>query len=168
MRDPANLVAPIPGMGLTSERGSRPWQRPPEFSTLEDAAPLYIKALGSAGFIDMFADSVEAGLPITTLADMMIQTAVMEGKHSIDVGILIAPLVVEMLITLAEAADMEYTSGLEELDNQPKMGKAAIRKAVNKMFSEEKMSEEQQEVREDIKEEVLPKAKGLMAKRGEE
>ena len=167
MRDPANLKAPIPGMGLTSERGSRPWQRPPEFASVEDAAPLYIKALGSRGFIDMFADSVDAGLPITTLADMMIQTAVMEGKHSIDVGILISPLVVEMLITLAESADMEYTSGLEELDSQPKLGKTAVRAAVNKLFKEENMTEEQQEVREEFKE-AMPKAKGLMAKRGSE
>ena len=30
--------APIPGMAMTRELGSRPWQRPPQYSTIEDVS----------------------------------------------------------------------------------------------------------------------------------
>lgn len=161
------LRAPIPGVGLTSKLGSRPWQRPPEFSTLEETIPHYVSAIGNRKFIDMFADAVESGVPVTTLADIMIQASVMEGKHTIDVGVLVAPLVVEVLISLAESSDLEYTSGLEDMDTQPEVGKRALRKSISKMFDQATLTEDQEVVREEFKEDLMPKAKGLMAKRGE-
>lgn len=160
--------APIPGIGLTSKLGSRPWQRPPQFATVEEVIPHYMSALSNRDFIDMFADSVESGIPVTTLADIMIQSSVMEGKHTIDVGVLVAPLVVEVLISLAESAGLDYVSGLEDLDKQPKVGKAALRKSISKLFDSGNYTEEQEVVREEFKEDLLPKAKGLMTKRGTE
>ena len=35
------LEAPIPGHGLTAPLGGRPWQQPPQFTTVEQAIEFY-------------------------------------------------------------------------------------------------------------------------------
>ena len=35
------LDAPIPGQSLTAEVGSRPWQQPAKYNTVEDALEFY-------------------------------------------------------------------------------------------------------------------------------
>ena len=40
-----NFDAPIVGMSLTHELGARPWQTPPELSTIEEALDFYIPRL---------------------------------------------------------------------------------------------------------------------------
>ena len=41
---------PIPGEGLTAELGARPWQNPPQFSTVEDALGFYIPRIAQDEF----------------------------------------------------------------------------------------------------------------------
>ena len=41
---------PIPGQNLTAELGSRPWQNPPQFSTVEDTIDYYIGQITTDGF----------------------------------------------------------------------------------------------------------------------
>lgn len=36
---------PIPGQGMTAEVGSRPWQNPPQYTTVEEALEFYIPVL---------------------------------------------------------------------------------------------------------------------------
>ena len=121
------VSAPIPGMGLTSKLGSRPWQRPPEFTTLEEAVPFYMSSLNSKKFMNAFLDSLEAGIPVTSLVDTMTQAAVLEGKHTIDISVLVAPIMLEALITLAERSGIDYVSGLEDADDDAPMSESAMR-----------------------------------------
>lgn len=160
------IEAPIPGMGLTSEMGSRPWQRPPEFTTLDEVVPYYMSAFTNDKFIDAFIDSLEMGMPVTTLVDIMVKTSVMEGKHTIDVGMLVAPVMVEALLVLAERSGMDYVSGLEEA-GEKKLSPAAIKSAMKKTFSSPAITEDQLEAREDIQEAVGKVSKGLLARRGD-
>ena len=38
----------------------------------------------------------------------------MEGKHSIDVGMLVMPVIMELIMYIAEEQGVKYTSGLEK------------------------------------------------------
>ena len=102
---------PIPGMSLTAELGNRPWQQPPQYSTVEEALQWYIPRLTNPEMLDQLLNVMESGIPLTTIADAMQTGGVMEGKHSLDVGILILPVLIETMAYLAEEAGIEYTEG---------------------------------------------------------
>ena len=128
------LDAPIPGHSLTKELGSRPWQQPAQYTTVEDALDYYIPRLESEEVTDQLLDVLEMGIPVTTVANTMQLSSVMEGKHSVDVGMLILPVLVELIMLIADSAKIEYTSGLEK---DKKMRGSLVDLAVSK-FNEEK------------------------------
>ena len=43
--------APIPGQSLTAELGSRPWQTPSRFSTVDDTIDYYMERMSSEDFM---------------------------------------------------------------------------------------------------------------------
>ena len=159
---------PIAGQSLTAEYGARPWQSPPQYSTLEEALDWYIPKLTDKAFTSELFDIIEIGIPLTTIANSMQLTAVMQGVHSIDIGILITPIVVEMLAYLAEAQDVDFKMGDEESeddDDKPTEGMLAsaltrLKAEDDKPISVPGMDEEVAEVEE---EEQQPS--GLMARR---
>jgi len=107
--------APIPGQGLTAPVGGRPWQQPPQYTTVEEALDnYYMPKFTDQDFLPELLNIVELGIPLTTIANSFQLSAVMEGKHTIDVGVLVIPVIVELLINISEANDVKYTSGLEK------------------------------------------------------
>ena len=123
------LDAPIPGHSLTKELGSRPWQQPAQYTTVEDALDYYIPRLESDEVSQQLLDVLEMGIPVTTVANTMQLGSVMEGKHSVDVGMLILPVLVELIMLIADSAKIEYTSGLEK---DKKMRSSTIDMAITK------------------------------------
>jgi len=89
----------------------------------------------------------------------------MEGKHSIDVGILVTPVLVEMLAYLADTENAEYKSGLEPRKNKDSISDSEIAVAMRRI--PEKMKEvEEQETSEPVDEPLTEaEPKGLMARR---
>ena len=63
---------------------------------------------------------MESGIPLTTIADAMQTGGVMEGKHSLDVGILMLPVLIETMAYLAEEAGIEYETGSNAMDDPDK------------------------------------------------
>ena len=109
-----NLDAPIAGMGLTHEVGARPWQQPPQYNTVEEAMDFYISKLENENFKDSLFDVLELGIPVTTIANSIQTGGTMQGKHSIDVGILILPVLMESIALMADEAGIEYDMGIDE------------------------------------------------------
>ena len=54
------------------------------------------------------------GVPLTTLANTIQMSGVMEGKHSIDTGILAMPVIIENMMAIGDALGIKYNSGLED------------------------------------------------------
>ena len=90
--------AAIPGQSLTAELGSRPWQQPAQYTTVEEALDYYIPRLESEEVSAQLLDVLEMGIPVTTVANTLQLGSVMEGKHSVDVGMLILPVLVELIM----------------------------------------------------------------------
>ena len=110
------MDSPIPGMGMTAPLGGRPWQQPPQMATVEEAMSYYIKKLEDPDFAPELLTVIELGVPLTTLANTMQLSSVMEGKHSIDVGMLVIPILVELMSNMAEANQVPFKSGMERED----------------------------------------------------
>lgn len=154
--------APIPGMALTAELGGRPWQNPPQFSTVDEAIEFYMGRMATEEYMEQAVEVMEMGVPITTIANTMQMAGVMEGKHSIDVGMLVTPLLMEMLMLIAENAGIEYDDGLTDTPEN-KTSAAALDKVRQEM---KERIDEVEEMPDEETEEVTEEAQtGLMARR---
>lgn len=111
-----SLDAPIPGQSLTAPLGDRPWQRPPRFPTAEQALNFYVDRLTSDRENGELMDLLELGVPIDSLVDTLQLGGVMEGLHSVDVGIIITPALAELVEQMAKSTDTEYTLTSEEIE----------------------------------------------------
>jgi len=164
----AQFAGPIPGASLTTEIGNRPWENPPKETDLDTVINKYLKRLQSREIVEPILDAIRAGTSITTIVEAVIETAVMEGEHTIDVGILASPVIVEYLKQASEIAKIDYN--LSEVDIKKKtetkrIDSRLLDEVLKEMEQEEKgspISEEIEESAEDIK---ASSKKGLMAKR---
>ena len=165
--DQVSLSRPIPGQSLTHELRARPWQNPPQYNTVEEALDFYIPRMTEENFNDKLLDIMEMGIPLTTIANSIQSAGVMEGKHTIDVGMLIMPVLIEMMAYIGDDAGIEYDTGTEMRKDDDRISSSKIALAMKKMqkrLPEELNSEETVEVKE-IPEEVEPQPTGLMARR---
>jgi hypothetical protein len=103
-------------MSLTHELGARPWQQPSQFPTVDEAIEYYMASMTSEEFMEQLIDVLEMGVPVTTIANSMQLSSVMEGKHTVDVGMLVVPLLMELIMMLGDSAGIEYETGLQNPD----------------------------------------------------
>jgi len=171
------LDAPIPGMSMTAELGARPWQGPPQYTTVDEAIEYYLERMSSDEFNEQLVDIMEMGIPLTDLANTLQLGNVMEGIHTIDVGMLVMPVLIEMMMLIGDSAGVDYDSGLEKKrrkDITRDTLVAKVSKELQKKLNEEKKNESSKGISiEDISneetmeepevEEVKPK--GLMGRR---
>jgi len=136
------LDGPIPGMSMTHEIGARAWQQPAQFTTVEEALDYYIPRLESEEVTSSLLDVLEMGIPVTTVANTMQLSGVMEGKHSVDVGMLILPVLVELIMMIGDSAGIKYTSGLEK---GKELRSSTIDLAIEKMRKQKEIPEAEDE-----------------------
>ena len=168
--DDTTFDRPIPGMGMTHEVGARPWQTPPTYTSVEEASDYYIERMSNPAFREQLIDVMEMKIPLTTLANTIQLASVMEGLHSVDVGMLMIPILVETMMLIGDSAEVKYITGMEESKGERP---AMINKIVNgmkmKQGEDEDMPMEQEEVmptEESVEEEMpMEQPKGLMARR---
>ena len=163
---------PIPGQSMTTELGGRPWEQPSEFSNVDDAASYYIQLIANDDFSKNLIHAIKMNVPLSVIANSIQLAGVMEGKHSVDVGILMIPIIMETMMLIADSAGVEYNTGLAKGDaiDQDIMATNAINELVNKAqgenssefdSTEQDILEEQEE--EKIKSEEV--SSGLMSRR---
>jgi hypothetical protein len=152
--DTGFLNAPIPGMSLTSEPGDRPWESPPSLVTVEEAMEYYAsKILGNRDAHDQLLDVLELGVPVSNLASILQKNSVMNGVHTLDVGMLVLPVIEELIMAVADMNDVRYVPSPEALQRSLTISPREARKAVERMRS---LAKEQPVETE--------KPRGLMAK----
>ena len=155
---------PTPGMSLTAELGNRPWQQPPQYSTVEEALQWYIPRLINPEMLDQLLDVMESGLPLTAIANAMQTGGVMEGKHSLDVGILIMPVLIETMAYLAEEAGIKYDEGSNIEADKDSINDTRISLALSKVYEQEEPEVTEKEPLEETTEEETPPQGGLMSR----
>ena len=153
--------APIPGQSLTSEPKNRPWRNPPQLDTVEDAMEYYLPKLSSPEIAPRLLDVIERGIPLTSLAETIVTGGAMQGVHSIDVGILINPILVEFMKGMADIAEVEYNLGDKDKDEEP--DPQLLQLAMKELKESEDVIEQ---ASTDTQEEMIEEEpQGLMARR---
>jgi hypothetical protein len=132
--DAGYINAPVPGMSLTSEPGNRPWENPPNLVSVEDAMEFYTRRiLGTPDNYDQVLDLVESGLPIRNIANILMKTSVMEGNHTIDVGILVLPVIEELLMSVADMHDVSYVETIDQVFKENVVSRRQARLTVQEL-----------------------------------
>jgi len=155
---------PVPGMGMTHELGARPWQQPPQYTNVDDVAQFYLAKMEDEAFNDNVLNLLETKMPVTMIANALQTTGVMNGVHTIDVGMLTLPIIMEMIMFLADSEGIDYVSGTERDINSEVMD-TSIELAVDKVADDNDMMNEENiiEENEPMVENEMPT--GLMARR---
>jgi len=185
----ARFEAPIPGQSLTGEPRQYPWESPPELDKVEDVIKFYIDKLSSQEVMDDLFIALDEGFPLNILVKSILTTGVMEGIHSIDVSMIIAPVLHEYILGAAKIQGVKVkerpTTKDEELSAKEKATLAAsIERGLEKSpkedmgreILEEALSfvqggaEEPEQEDMPMEEEAMPEEKpmGLMSRRGTE
>tara|TARA_R100001377_G_C3146821_1_gene94795 strand:- start:232 stop:729 length:498 start_codon:yes stop_codon:yes gene_type:complete len=152
---------PVPGMGMTHELGSRPWQQPAQYTTIDDVAQLYVAQMQDESFMEQALNLLETKMPVTMIANAMQTTNVMNGVHNIDLGILALPIIMEMVMLIADSEGIEYVIGTER-NVESELQNSSIEVATEKATGEAPITEPDM-MEEEEQEETIPTS--LMARR---
>lgn len=150
------LSAPIPGQSLTVEPGSVPWEQPPQYTKLEDVVKFYTDKIDDPELIMDILEVVKRDIPILTLVNTITKTALMQGSHTVDVGFLVTPILVEMIKTIAELNDVPYVISATEKSKRNKVDPRVIKELIEDMKKNVPTTPEPEAEK--------PSAKGLMAR----
>ena len=159
------LDAPRPGMGMTHELGARPWQTPPKLAKTDEVVQDYLIKMQDDSFVKQLIGVLESGVPVTTLANTIQLAGVMEGRHSVDTGMLVIPVLMEMMMLIADKAGIKYNSGMDK-DTTEDTKDTMIASVLEEMTQElEKKDTEETDNDEEQSAEMESEPMGLMSRR---
>jgi hypothetical protein len=130
------LHQPIPGISLTGAPGNAPWEQPPKHTSLDEVVDYYSDRLVDEDMIGNVIDVIKRDVPLLTIAEGMIRTGIMEGMHTIDAGMLVKPVLVELMIALAEIYGIKYVIQAEDIQSNRFMPIDAIEKVMAETVTE--------------------------------
>jgi hypothetical protein len=131
---------------------------------VEQVLDYYIPRLDSDEVSEQLINVLEMGIPVTTIANTMQLGGVMEGKHSIDTGMLVLPVLIELIMLIGDVAKVDYVSGLEK---ETKLDSSLIDLAVEKFKKEQNKTQElevAEEEEEEMEKPVEERTGGLMSR----
>jgi len=149
-RNKHNFSAPIPGMSLTTEPKSRPWESPPKMTSLSEVVDYYSERLSDPTVIGPLLRIVKKGVPIHDLSMGFTKVGLMQGLHTVDVGVLASPVITEIIKTAAELNDVDYVLTMEEADSKNTIDRDVAEDAFEMIQTsglEEKILDEEPEVK---------------------
>ena len=160
--------APNPGMAMTRELGSRPWQRPPQYSTIEDVTNYYTARFRDPVVQDNILSAVQTDVPLVSIANSLQTIGVMEGKHSNDLGVLVSPILVQLMKMIADEEEVKYNNDYEDKEGiEESLNINAIQLAAHNVENKRNKKAETNLTEEEIilDDTVETEAKGLMSRR---
>jgi hypothetical protein len=110
--------APIPGQSLTDTPRNAAYERPPEISDPMEAIDVHLDNLNKDGAMDDVIYFLEMGVDLKTMVQGILRSGVVAGLHSIDVSLIIAPIIHEYIKGFAEALDVEFDEGFEDKEGK--------------------------------------------------
>ena len=164
---------PIPGQSLTREPGKYAWERPPEIVDPEQVLQMHLHRLTDEERMQTILDALEFGVTdLYTLVRGIMRSAVSEGIHTIEAGMLAAPVVHYYIKKTADAMGIDYDDGLDDgsAKEQAQKARAAqmAKKKLKEMDIEPPLMDQEMPVEEEMPEEPVQEEqpRGLMARGG--
>ena len=163
---------PIPGASLTHELGSQPDEKPPMFSEPADAYEDLATRLVKEESFKRIAIAAELGVPMEIIARSLVFSGWAKGKYTIDTMYLIFGPVFELIMTMLDDSEIEYTALAKRKEDESLVKMMSILEKRKeqigdidsiKISSEESTLNEEEEKDEQEEEEDIPSG-GLMGR----
>lgn len=154
-------VSVPPGVSWTAPPKGRPWVTPPRAVSVAAVAKGYIDSLGQAEAANDILDALETGVPLDVIAETFMLAGVSKGHHTLDAGILVMPVIIEVLKSIADFNDIETVKFTQDLEKG-----ANIHPRVLREFAKRASEASTEPVTEE--EEATPAVAGLMARKSKE
>ena len=105
---------PIPGQSLTTTPKNAQYEQPPLIVDPEEALQLHLKRLSKPRSMEDILEFIDTGVDVRTIVEGILRGAVLNGIHSIDVSLIIAPVIHEFVRGLPLAAGIDFEDGFED------------------------------------------------------
>jgi len=168
----ASLEHAVPGSSLTAEPKSRPWRRPYRYSSIDDVAMHYLTIMMDPRFSEGLKEQVDV-YPLALITDVLVQASTMEGVHSVDLGALVSPIIIETMKALLDQEGVSYKVGDER--DLPTISDVELRKIRDELsgsddleemeFSDTAVEDAEETIESDEQEEENNLPMGLMSRR---
>jgi hypothetical protein len=145
------LTPIVPGMSLTTEPGNRPWEQPPQYTTLDDVVAYYVEKLTTEKAVDSLLSAMEKNVALMTMAQGISRVGVMKGTHTVDMGTVIIPIIIELMKTIGDMNDVGYIVEDEDFEQATEIDEDTARSVLKEAVAT-------------VKEAPAVKQGGLMAK----
>jgi hypothetical protein len=119
-------MAIIPGQSLTAEPKNAPYENAPSMSKPEDAILWHLNRLIEPDKTEALLDALELGVDVVTLTEGIMRGAVLDGRHSVDVSLIIGPVIHEFIKTSAERVGIDFDEGFPDNSKEKTKVKYAI------------------------------------------
>jgi len=157
------MFQPIPpGVSWTAPPKSRPWLNPPEETDIVTIANNYISTFGDEAVVNDILDALDTKVPLSLIAESIVLTSVAAGKHTLDAGILVMPVVIEVLKTIAVMNNIDTVTFPKELEKGMTIHPRVLKQVINDMTKRAGGEPEEEAVVD------APVNKGLMARKKKE
>lgn len=130
----------VPGMSLTTEPGNRPWEQPPQFVTLDQVVSYYTEKLTTEESVDVVLQAMKANVSLMALARTLIKAGVMKGIHSVDVGFVALPILIELMKTIGDMNNMGYIVEDEDFEAATEIDEATAKEVLQQAVAEVKQA----------------------------
>lgn len=165
-------MAIIPGQSLTAEPKNAPYENPPEMNTPEEAVKWHLERLAESDRTEAMLDMLELGVDVVGLTEGLLRGAVLEGRHSIDISMIIAPVIHEFITSSAEKAGIDYEEGFPDDTEDREMIKYQLnnvraKKMLENMNLDLEIDLSEPEVEDEPEQPKQEAPKGLMARKGD-
>ena len=128
------MFQPVPpGVSWTAPPKSRPWLNPPEETDIVAIANNYISTLGDEASVNDVLDALETRVPLSLIAESIVLTGVSAGKHTLDAGVLVMPVVIETLKTIAVMNKIDTVTFPKELEKGMTIHPRVLKQVINDM-----------------------------------
>ena len=150
IEQPPNFEAPIPGQSLTGDPKGYSWENPPQMDKVEDIIKFYVRNMSEQEVIDDIFIALDEGFPLNILVKSILTTGVMEGMHSIDASLVVAPVLHEYIHGAAVAEGIKVKERpLSKDEELGKKEKAALASTVERSLEQSPKADAGRELLED-------------------
>ena len=132
---------PVPGQSLTSTPKGAPYERPPEINDPVKALDYHLDILDDPKAVEQAMFMLEMGIDLSTLVEGITRNAVIEGMHSIDISLIIAPVIHEYLKGYADSLGVKYDEGFEDKGEDERVSYARNEMLARKFLAERQEGE---------------------------
>ena len=132
---------PVPGQSLTSTPKGAPYERPPEINDPVKALDYHLDILDNPKAVEQAMFMLEMGIDLSTLVEGITRNAVIEGIHSIDISLIVAPVIHEYLKGYADSFEIDYDEGFEDKEENERISYARNEALALKFLSERQEGE---------------------------